>query len=232
MPGNDPVGNPRLPELRLSLAVPFNLQNYLYGVTAIRFWPCVLASWIAMLPGTFLYVYLGSLGRTAAAGETTMAEWVARGIGPLATIAVTIYLARLARHAIETRTRIEGAGADEAPSSQGPSSRHGESNGHAESPPRQGTAWPWRTLAMAALAVALFALALWASVRRDAVQQSVERLLGMPPTVTAVEAYVQRRNGPTFDHSTFGGLLRKHVDAEGWVDYDWRLNSQQNKGNR
>jgi hypothetical protein len=32
-----------------------------------------------------------------------------RGIGLLATVAVTIYLARLARHAIETRTRIEGA---------------------------------------------------------------------------------------------------------------------------
>lgn len=37
--------------LRLSPAVPFNLQNYLYGVTAVRFWPCMLASWVAMLPG-------------------------------------------------------------------------------------------------------------------------------------------------------------------------------------
>ena len=49
--------------LRLSPAVPFNLQNYLYGLTKIRFWPCVLTSWAAMLPGTLMYVYLGVVGR-------------------------------------------------------------------------------------------------------------------------------------------------------------------------
>ena len=49
--------------LRLSPLVPFNLQNYLYGLTAIRFWPCVLTSWAAMLPGTVVYVYLGHAGR-------------------------------------------------------------------------------------------------------------------------------------------------------------------------
>jgi uncharacterized membrane protein YdjX (TVP38/TMEM64 family) len=59
--------------LRLSPAVPFSLQNYLYGVTGVRFWPAVLASWVAMLPGTFMYVYLGSLGKTAAAGRDTSA---------------------------------------------------------------------------------------------------------------------------------------------------------------
>jgi uncharacterized membrane protein YdjX (TVP38/TMEM64 family) len=44
--------------LRLSPAIPFNLQNYLYGLTGIGFWTCVLTSWVAMLPGTFMYVYL------------------------------------------------------------------------------------------------------------------------------------------------------------------------------
>ena len=38
--------------LRLSPAIPFNLQNYLYGLTDIRFWTCVLTSWVAMIPGT------------------------------------------------------------------------------------------------------------------------------------------------------------------------------------
>ncbi len=48
--------------LRLSPAVPFNIQNYFYGVTGIRFWTCVLTSWVAMLPGTLMYVYLGHIG--------------------------------------------------------------------------------------------------------------------------------------------------------------------------
>lgn len=93
--------------LRLSPALPFSLQNYVYGITAIGFWPCVLISWPAMLPGTFLYVYLGSLGRTAAAGETSTAHWAARGVGLVATVAVTLLLAKLARDAITSETQIE-----------------------------------------------------------------------------------------------------------------------------
>jgi uncharacterized membrane protein YdjX (TVP38/TMEM64 family) len=45
--------------LRLSPLIPFNLSNYFYGLTAVKFRPYVLASWIGMLPGTLLYVYLG-----------------------------------------------------------------------------------------------------------------------------------------------------------------------------
>lgn len=92
--------------LRLSPLVPFNLQNYLYGLTAIRFWPYVLASWIGMLPGTLLYVYLGAAGRVgieaAAAGETGRdpLEIVFFGIGLVATVAVTVYVTRLARRAL------------------------------------------------------------------------------------------------------------------------------------
>ena len=48
--------------LRLSPAMPFSLGNYLFGLTAIRFWPYVFTSWLFMLPGTFMYVYLGNIG--------------------------------------------------------------------------------------------------------------------------------------------------------------------------
>jgi len=52
--------------LRLNPVVPFSLSNYLYGLTAVGFWPYLLASWAAMLPGTVLYVSLGAAGRAAA----------------------------------------------------------------------------------------------------------------------------------------------------------------------
>lgn len=85
--------------LRLSPAIPFNLQNYFYGLTSIRFWPCVLTSWVTMLPGTFLYVYLGQLTGDVVSGQRTKSpyEWVALGVGLLATVVVTVYLTRLAR---------------------------------------------------------------------------------------------------------------------------------------
>jgi uncharacterized membrane protein YdjX (TVP38/TMEM64 family) len=43
--------------LRLSPAVPFNIQNYLYGLTSLRFWPCAFTSFVAMLPGTLFTWY-------------------------------------------------------------------------------------------------------------------------------------------------------------------------------
>jgi uncharacterized membrane protein YdjX (TVP38/TMEM64 family) len=54
--------------LRLSPVIPFNLSNYFYGLTAVRFWPYALASWIGMMPGTFLYVYIGTAGRGFSCG--------------------------------------------------------------------------------------------------------------------------------------------------------------------
>lgn len=102
--------------LRLSPAIPFNLQNYLYGLMQIRFWPYVLTSWLAMLPGTLLYVYLGHVTGAAIAPERsrTLGEWLMLAVGLLATVAVTVYITRLARrrlreHMDETTTDNETA---------------------------------------------------------------------------------------------------------------------------
>lgn len=97
--------------LRLSPAVPFNVQNYIYGLTGIRFWPYVLTSWLTMLPGTLLYVYLGHLGRVgveAAGGERSRspAEWTLLVVGLAATAAVTVYVTRLARKALRHYTIV------------------------------------------------------------------------------------------------------------------------------
>ena len=93
---------------RLSPAFPFNLLNYAFGLTRIPAREYVLASWIGMLPGTVLYVYVGSLaGDLATLGQgaraRTAAEWTLYGVGFLATVAVTIYVTRIARGALDRR---------------------------------------------------------------------------------------------------------------------------------
>ncbi len=93
--------------LRLSPAIPFNLSNYIYGLTSVSFWPYVLASWIGMLPGTVMYVYLGVAGRAgiqAAAGDQvgrSPAEYGFLSLGLLATVFVTLLVTRAARKALK-----------------------------------------------------------------------------------------------------------------------------------
>ena len=93
---------------RLSPIFPFNLLNYAYGLTKVKLGHYVLASWIGMMPGTVMYVYIGSLAgdlATLGAGERarTTGEWILYGVGLLATIVVTVFVTRLARKALSQR---------------------------------------------------------------------------------------------------------------------------------
>ena len=90
---------------RLSPAFPFSLLNYAFGLTRVSLRDYVLASWIGMMPGTVMYVYLGSLARAAGDRTRTPGEWTLYGIGLLATIVVTIFVTRLARAALAKRTQ-------------------------------------------------------------------------------------------------------------------------------
>ena len=47
---------------RLSPLFPFNILNYVYGLTGLPFSKYIFASWIGMLPITVAYVYIGTLG--------------------------------------------------------------------------------------------------------------------------------------------------------------------------
>ena len=87
--------------MRLSPVFPFSLQNYFFGITAIGFWPSCLASAVFIIPGTFLYVYLGYAGGEAAvaaggAGDTDPWKLGLQLVGLLATLVVTVYIARIA----------------------------------------------------------------------------------------------------------------------------------------
>ncbi|AFY47955.1 hypothetical protein Nos7524_2104 [Nostoc sp. PCC 7524] len=91
---------------RLSPIFPFNLLNYAFGITGVSLQDYFLAS-VGMIPGTIMYVYIGSLaGNLAMIGTENQptnptAQWAIRIIGFLATVAVTIYVTRIARKALE-----------------------------------------------------------------------------------------------------------------------------------
>jgi uncharacterized membrane protein YdjX (TVP38/TMEM64 family) len=91
---------------RLSPVFPFNLLNYAFGLTKIRVRDYVVASWAGTLPGTILYIYLGSLAgdltRVATGGaKRGPAEWLLYAVGLLATIAVAAYVTRVSHRALK-----------------------------------------------------------------------------------------------------------------------------------
>jgi uncharacterized membrane protein YdjX (TVP38/TMEM64 family) len=89
---------------RLSPVFPFTLLNYAFGLTRIRLSHYVLASWIGMIPGTVMYVYLGSLVNVGAGHrQRTLGEWVLYGVGLLATVVVTVFVTRIARKALSKK---------------------------------------------------------------------------------------------------------------------------------
>jgi uncharacterized membrane protein YdjX (TVP38/TMEM64 family) len=95
---------------RLSPIFPFNLLNYAFGVTQVSLKDYILGS-IGMIPGTILYVYIGSLagdiamiGMKPSAANPTL-QWMVRIIGFIATIAVTIYVTRIAKKALDEEVK-------------------------------------------------------------------------------------------------------------------------------
>jgi uncharacterized membrane protein YdjX (TVP38/TMEM64 family) len=97
--------------LRLSPLFPFNLLNYALGLTRVRLRDYVLASLLGMIPGTVLYVYLGSLVTSVAqltSGQRPDSGPYGRLLfwgGLVATVLVTVYVTRLARRALESTLR-------------------------------------------------------------------------------------------------------------------------------
>jgi uncharacterized membrane protein YdjX (TVP38/TMEM64 family) len=92
---------------RLSPIFPFNLLNYALGITQVSLKDYVLGSF-GMVPGTILYVYIGSLaGSITMIGteqeidpQAQMWKWILQIVGLIATIAVTVYVTKIARSAL------------------------------------------------------------------------------------------------------------------------------------
>ena len=92
--------------VRLSPLFPFNLLNYAFGITSVSFQDYLIGS-VGMIPGTIMYVYFGSLvGDIALIGSKNqpgniILHWVIQIMGLIATIAVTVYVTKIAKKALE-----------------------------------------------------------------------------------------------------------------------------------
>ncbi len=93
---------------RLCPLFPFNLLNYFLGITEITLRDYILGSF-AIIPGTIMYVYIGSLARDLATfdpandqanPEAQSLIWMMRFVGLIATIAITIYTVEIAKKTI------------------------------------------------------------------------------------------------------------------------------------
>ncbi len=93
---------------RLSPVFPFNLLNYAFGITQVSLRDYILGS-VGMIPGTIMYVYIGSLaGSIATIGTSkqpinSTLEWTVRTVGFLSTVAVTIYVTQIAKKALDDK---------------------------------------------------------------------------------------------------------------------------------
>lgn len=98
--------------LRLSPVVPFSLQNWALGGTPVSFRAYFLATLFGIMPGTLLYVWIGSLGAAAgsdgAAGPARTALLV---LGLIATGATVWLVSRKARRILQSKDEQFEAGA-------------------------------------------------------------------------------------------------------------------------
>lgn len=92
--------------MRLSPLVPFNLQNYFFGATKVDFWPYLVTSLFGIMPGTLLFVWIGSLGASAGmggggphgeGGSAGTIKLIALGAGLIATATVMVLVSRKAQ---------------------------------------------------------------------------------------------------------------------------------------
>lgn len=193
--------------LRLSPIVPFGLCNYTLGVTSIRFWPCLIVSGLAMVPGTFMYVYLGYTGRVgldaaAGAGKYSGTEWLLLILGLVATIGLTVYITVLARRVLRRHSEPPAAQAEPAGASPA----------------------KWRvTLPLVILAVFCIALTVFAYLNRREIEQHLASSCGSihPPGATDDRAAkVSSENVASFFHLGGRGQFASFKNAKevpkGW----------------
>jgi uncharacterized membrane protein YdjX (TVP38/TMEM64 family) len=91
--------------LRISPLVPFNLNNYLLGDAPVSFASYIFATLIGTLPGTALYIYLGTLGRHHQPPEVTIGFFL---LGLLAIITLGRMTIHRTNKILSAQTSLQG----------------------------------------------------------------------------------------------------------------------------
>lgn len=63
--------------VRLSPVTPFNIENYLFGLTTVRWRPYLCGTALGILPGTIAYTWVGVTGAEALQGESALTFFLA-----------------------------------------------------------------------------------------------------------------------------------------------------------
>lgn len=66
---------------RLVTLFPFLILNYAFGLTKIHLWTYVWASFLFMLPGSFMFTYMGYAGREALKGSEDAVTKISIAVG-------------------------------------------------------------------------------------------------------------------------------------------------------
>ena len=103
---------------RLSPLFPFNLLNYAFGLTAVRFRDYLFASWVGMAPAIVLYVYIGSAAQSLTELADGQIEAGAGGTalfaaGLVATLILTVFITRKATRTLARHLDAEPPGGEE-----------------------------------------------------------------------------------------------------------------------
>ena len=94
--------------------IPFGLANYLYGLTAVRFRPYLLATILGSLPSTLLLCQLGSAGKASLQalasghGNNSVGHLIILALSILGPIAAIVIIPRFARKAVAKYTEPGG----------------------------------------------------------------------------------------------------------------------------
>ncbi len=92
--------------------IPFGLANYLYGLTAVRFRPYLIASLIGGLPSLLLFCQLGSAGKAGldaiASGHLgrSTGELIVLAISMVATVCAIVLIPLFARKAVQKYAQV------------------------------------------------------------------------------------------------------------------------------